>query len=242
MMDRETLSHNLAVVRTRIAEAERRAGRPAGSVRLLAVSKTQPAEVLEAAHACGQLDFGENYAQELRDKSARVAPARWHFIGPLQENKINMIVGRAAWIHTISRGKILAAVQRRAASLGIVQDVLVQVNTGGEPQKNGIEPGALEDFLELFAATPQVRCLGLMTLPPYDLDAEAVRPHFIELARLLARARALRDAHPGLGNLLLTELSMGMSGDFEVAIAEGATCVRVGSALFGPRLPKTGEN
>jgi pyridoxal phosphate enzyme (YggS family) len=185
--------------------------------------------------ACGQVDFGENYAQELRDKSAVVAGAVWHFIGPLQENKVNMIVGRAASIHTICREKILLAVERRAASLGIVQDVLVQVNTGAEPQKNGLAPAELGAFLRLFAGTPHVRCRGLMTLPPFDLDPEAVRPHFVELARLLGEARAQR-----LGNVELVELSMGMSGDFEVAIAEGATCVRVGSALFGPRLPGTG--
>jgi len=236
MMDQETLSHNFDIVRRMIADAERGAGRAPGSVRLLAVSKMQPVAVVAAALACGQVEFGENYAQELRDKSADLTPAVWHFIGPLQENKINMIVGRAACIHTISREKTLLAVERRAASLGIVQDVLVQVNTGGEPQKNGLEPGALAAFLGLFEGTPHVKCRGLMTLPPYDLDPEAVRPHFVELARLLGDAKAR-----GFANVELTELSMGMSGDFEVAIAEGATIVRVGSKLFGPRLPKTGE-
>lgn len=235
MPDAETIRHNFEVVRGRIADAERRAGRPPGAVRLLAVSKTQPAVVVQVAIACGQVEFSENYAQELRDKSAGVAGAVWHFIGPLQENKVNLVVGRAACIHTLSREKILRAVERRAAALGIVQDVLVQVNLGGEPQKNGLEPGELAGFLARFDGTPHVRCRGLMTLPPYDLEPEAVRPHFVALARLLAESRG------GVpGNVTLEELSMGMSGDFEVAIAEGATWVRVGSALFGPRLPRTG--
>jgi len=234
MPDLELIRHNFEVVRARIAAAERAASREPGSVRLLAVSKTQPPEVLRAALACGQTELGENYAQELRDKSAAMSGATWHFIGPLQENKVNLIVGKAAWIHTISREKILRAVERRAAALGIVQDVLVQVNLGGEPQKNGLEPGELAGFLGLFAGTPHVRCRGLMTLPPFDLEPEATRPHFAALARLLREAAGLR-----LGNVSLTELSMGMSGDFEVAIAEGATWVRVGSALFGPRLPRT---
>lgn len=236
MVDRDTLPHNFAVVRGKIAAAEQLAGRPPGSVRLLAVSKTKPVGVVAEAVACGQVDFGENYAQELRDKSSVVSGAVWHFIGPLQENKVNMIVGKASWIHTISREKILLAVERRAAALGIVQDVLVQVNTGDEPQKNGLAPGELDAFLRLFAHTPHVRCRGLMTLPPFDLDPEAVRPHFIELARLLGEAKTRH-----FENVDLVELSMGMSGDYEVAIAEGATWVRVGSALFGPRLPKTGE-
>jgi PLP dependent protein len=229
------IRHNFEVVRARIAEAERRAGRPSGAVRLLAVSKTQPAEVVQAALACGQAEFGENYAQELRDKSNVVTGAAWHFIGPLQENKVNLVVGRAACIHTLSREKILRAVERRAASLGIVQDVLVQVNLGGEPQKNGLEPAELGTFLALFGETLHVRCRGLMTLPPFDLEPEAVRPHFAALARLLGEFRGRVP-----GNVMLEELSMGMSGDFEVAIAEGATWVRVGSALFGPRLPRTG--
>lgn len=235
MPEADIIRHNFEIVRARISDAERRAGRPPGAVRLLAVSKTQPAEVVQAAIACGQTKFGENYAQELRDKSTVVTGAVWHFIGPLQENKVNLVVGRAACIHTLSREKILRAVERRAAALDIVQDVLVQVNLGGEPQKNGLEPGELPSFLELFEGAPHVRCLGLMTLPPFELEPEAVRPHFAELARLLGEHRGR-----GPGNVTLGELSMGMSGDFEVAIAEGATWVRVGSALFGPRLPRTG--
>lgn len=235
MPEHESIRHNLEVVRGRIAAAALRAGRSPEAVRLLAVSKTQPAPVVRAAVACGQVEFGENYAQELRDKSAEVAGAVWHFIGPLQENKVNLVVGRVACIHTLSREKILRAVERRAASLGIVQEVLVQVNLGGEPQKNGLEPGELSAFLALFEMTPHVRCRGLMTLPPFDLEPEAVRPHFAALAGLL------RESGSGVPvNVRLEELSMGMSGDFEVAIEEGATLVRVGSALFGPRIPRAG--
>ncbi len=229
--DTTRIRHNLEIIREKIANAARGAGRDPEKVRLLAVSKMQPVELIEAAAAASQVDFGENYAQELRDKSGLVnAPVTWHFIGPLQQNKVNMVVGKAGWIHSVCRPGILQAIERRAAGLGIVQQVLVQVNTGAEPQKNGLAPEELSGFLDLFTDTHHVRCCGLMTLPPFDLDAEAVRPHFVQLAGLL---REHRDNRPP--NVCLTELSMGMSSDFEVAVAEGATWVRVGSALFGPR-------
>ena len=234
MSDTAVIAHNLSVVRERMANAARVAGRDPSAVRLIAVSKTHPAGLVQAAFDAGQLDFGENYAQELRDKSAQLSslPVRWHFIGPLQENKVHLVVGKAVCIHTLSREKVLMAVEKRAASLGVVQDVLVQVNVGREPQKNGLTPEELMDFLKLFEQAPHVHCRGLMTLPPFDLDPEAVRPHFVELRRLRERAAA---AFPQLD---LCELSMGMSSDFEAAIAEGATLVRVGSAIFGPRLPR----
>ncbi len=234
MLDPQVIAHNLSVVRERMEKAARAANRDPGSVRLIAVSKTHPAAWVQAALEAGQTDFGENYAQELRDKSAQLAtaPIRWHFIGPLQENKVHLVVGKAALIHTVSREKILRAVERRAAAMNVVQDVLVQVNVGGEPQKNGLEPAELPDFLKLLDDAPHVRCRGLMTLPPFDLEPEAVRPHFSALRRLRDEAAA-RFPH-----LDLQELSMGMSSDFEVAIAEGATWIRVGSAIFGPRLPK----
>lgn len=234
MLDATDIAYNLTVIQERIVQAALQAGRDPATVRLIAVSKTHPASWVQAAFAAGQMDFGENYAQELRDKSVALAsfPVRWHFIGPLQENKIHLIVGKVVCIHTISREKILMSIERRATSLGIVQDVLVQVNVGQEPQKNGLHPEQLMEFLPLFEKTPHVRCRGLMTLPPFDLDPKTVRPYFMALRQLRDAAAA---AFPQLD---LRELSMGMSSDFEVAIMEGATLIRVGSAIFGPRLPR----
>lgn len=224
----------LATVRARIEGAIARRG--AGpSVRLVGVSKRQPLSAIEAAAAAGLEDFGENYAQELHEKQAACPDAawRWHFIGALQHNKIRLVAG-CALVHTIDRERLLPALESHAAALGRVQDVLVQVNVAGEPGKAGIAPDALPGLLDCFAALPHVRCRGLMLIPPVG-DAEATRPHFRALRRL-AEAQARR-ARPGVE---LHELSMGMSADFEVAIEEGATLVRVGTAIFGERPPARG--
>lgn len=224
----------LAMVRSRIEAAIARRG-PGPSVRLVGVSKRQPLHAIEAAAAAGLEDFGENYAQELRDKQvARPdAPWRWHFIGALQHNKIRLVSG-CALVHTVDRERLLPALESHAAALGRVQDVLVQVNVAGEPGKAGITPEALPGLLDRFAALPHVRCRGLMLIPPAG-DAEATRPHFRAL-RQLAQEHARR-ARPGVE---LHELSMGMSADYEVAIEEGATVVRVGTAIFGERPPAGG--
>lgn len=224
----------LATVRARIEAAIARRG--AGpSVRLVGVSKRQPLSAIEAAATAGLEDFGENYAQELHEKQAARpdAPWRWHFIGALQHNKIRLVAG-CALVHTIDRERLLPALESHAAALGRVQDVLVQVNVAGEPGKAGIAPDALPGLLDRFAALPHVRCRGLMLIPPVG-DAEATRPHFRALRRL-AEAQARR-ARPGVE---LHELSMGMSADYEVAIEEGATLVRVGTAIFGERPPARG--
>lgn len=198
----------------------RRAGRDPSSVTLLAVSKGQPIEAIEAAARAGQRFFAENYAQELERKVAALrGDVRWHFVGGLQRNKVSKIVGLAVMIQTLDREPLAAEIDRRAAAAGIVQEVLVQVNIGSEAQKSGVTPDALGDLVARVNALPRVRCRGLMAIPPLD---DEPRPHF----------RALRDlaASHGLG-----ELSMGMSSDFEAAIEEGATMVRVGTAIFGPR-------
>jgi len=225
----EQIAANLAEVRARIAAAARAAGRPPESVRLLAVSKKMPADDVRAAIVAGQRAFGENYAQELRDKSALLAegpalptPPEWHFIGPLQANKVKYVAGKVALLHSLGSPALLDAIEARGAP----QACLVQVNVAGEASKSGLAPADLPALLDRFAALKHARCEGLMLIPPRG-DA---RPHFAAL-------RALRDKEAAITrpNVDLRELSMGMTEDLEVAVAEGATIVRVGTAIFGPR-------
>lgn len=215
-----------------------RAGRAEDAARLVAVSKRKPVEAIRAALAAGQQDFGENYAQELRDKARELADAdglRWHYIGPLQKNKVKYVVGTATLVHAVDSSGLVDALQRRAASMDVVQDVLVQVNLAGEVQKAGVSESELDGLVEHFAQTPQLRLRGLMLMPPWDPDPEAGRPLF----RRLATLRDQLAAGGAPDNVVVTELSMGMSHDFAVAVEEGATLVRVGTAIFGERPPKT---
>lgn len=229
----DEIAAGLAGVRARIAGAERAAGRPPGSVRLVAVSKKMTADDVRAALAAGQLDLGESYGQELRDKRlalAEVAPApRWHFIGPLQANKVKYVAGHVALIHSIDSAELLDELERRGRDQD-VQAVLVQVNVAGEAQKRGVAPEALPALLDRFVTLTHVRCEGLMTVPPLAEDPAEARPHFAALRNL--REREAVQARP---HVELRELSMGMSHDLEVAVAEGATLVRVGTAIFGTR-------
>lgn len=224
------IAQGLRDVRARIDAAAARAGRAGDEVTLLAVSKLQPASMLREAHAAGQRDFGENYAQELRDKAKELADLpelRLHAIGPLQSNKARYVAQHAASFHALDRLGLAEELSRRCVALSRVLPCFVEVAIAGEPQKGGLQPEALPSFLDAAGALPGLALVGLMCLPPELGSAEAARPYF-------ARLRALRDAararHP-----TLTGLSMGMSGDFEVAIEEGATVVRVGSAIFGAR-------
>ena len=234
----DEIRHNLGLVRARIAAAERTAGRAPGSVRLLAVSKTKPIEDVAVALAEGQEDFAENYAQELRDKRPLLAvrEPRWHFIGPLQSNKAKYLAGKVALVHTTDGVGLLDELDRRTAAeaqkagAAVVQRCLVQVNVAGEAQKSGIASAALSDLLDQFAARRHLECVGLMVIPPLSEDPEAARSHFAALRRL--RDEAAKRARPGVR---LDELSMGMSHDLEVAVSEGATMVRVGTAIFGAR-------
>ncbi|HEY4883373.1 MAG TPA: YggS family pyridoxal phosphate-dependent enzyme [Myxococcales bacterium] len=209
----------LTRVRERIAAACSRAGRDPASVRLVAVSKTKPVEMLRAAQAAGQAIFGENYAQDLREKADALPGVEWHFIGGLQTNKAKLVVGRAALIHTCDRVALAQELSKRAKSAGITQRVLLEVNVGREPQKAGALPEDVPALLEKVRALPSLAPLGLMCIPPAEGDPRA---HF----------RSLRQLGQGLG---LPELSMGMSADYEIAIEEGATLVRVGTAIFGER-------
>lgn len=241
MTSAQNIAANLRQVRERIAQAEAAAGRAPGSVRLVAVSKTVPAAGILAALAEGQMDFGESYGQEFRDKRIEVEAAAqaaglpapgWHFIGPLQGNKVKYVAGRAALIHSVEDVEVLTEIERKVASLPQPQDVLVQVNVAGEVQKHGITPQTLPAFLDQFASLPHLRCRGLMVIPPFGGNPEISRPSFEGLRHLREEQAAI--ARP---NVDLRELSMGMSHDLEIAVAEGATLVRVGTAIFGERTP-----
>jgi len=212
-----------AAVQADVAEACRRAGRPVSSVQVLAVSKLQPVEALRTAYAAGVRAFGENYAQELRDKVAALADCpgiRWHAIGALQTNKAKYVAKVAHAFHALDRVALAEELARRRT--GTPLEVYLEVNLTGEATKGGIPPESIGPLLAAVRALPQLRAVGLMCMPPFSADPEASRPCFRQL-------KALADAHGLVG------LSMGTTQDYAVAVQEGATLVRVGTALFGPR-------
>jgi len=227
------IAARLASVRQRIEQAELEAGRPRGGVRLIAVSKTHPVEAVRAAVAAGQRAFGENRVQDLVAKASEV-DAEWHLVGRLQRNKVNDVVGRAALIHSVDRRELAERIGRRAVAVGCVQAVLLQVNVADDPAKGGCRLSDLPDLFTYAAGIDGLRVEGLMTVPPLPPEGQdpagTAGPAFRRLREAL---EALRDRHPGLE--ACSELSMGMSEDLEVAVREGATMVRIGSAVFGPR-------
>jgi pyridoxal phosphate enzyme (YggS family) len=212
-----------------MAQAARRGGREPDDVRLLAVSKLHGAQEILTLFQAGQTMFGENYVQEALGKVA-ILPREisWHFIGHLQTNKVKSVVGRFALVHGVDSLKLARSLQGQAATQGVVQDVLVQVNLAGETQKSGILEAELPELAEFLAASPSLRWQGLMLMPPFFDDPDRARPYF---ARLRDLAETLRASF----GLPLPELSMGMTGDFEAAIEEGATLVRIGTRIFGER-------
>jgi len=220
----KSVAENLALVRGRI---------PPG-VTLIAVSKSKPVEAVREAYGAGQRDFGENYAQEWRDKALALSDLpglTWHFIGTLQSNKVKYLTGsgpeapRAAWIHTVDRLPLAVEISKRSSRLGQTTRVLIEVNLAGESSKSGCPPAAVPALAEAVLELEGLELRGLMAIPPPEGDP---RPHF-------ARLRGMRDAL----DLGLPDLSMGMSSDYEAAIAEGATLVRVGTAIFGERTKAT---
>lgn len=226
---------SLEEARNRLRTALTNAGRDPAATRLLAVSKTQPAASVRQAFEAGQREFGENYVQEALDKQVALDDLDaivWHFIGPLQSNKTRAVAEHFQWVHTLDRERIarrLAA--QRPPALGPL-DVCLQVNVSGEASKSGVAPTDLPALADVVVTLPQLRLRGLMTLPaPSDELATQRRP-FAELRELLA---SLRQRHP---QAPLDTLSMGMSGDLEAAVLEGATWVRLGTAIFGQRAPR----
>jgi PLP dependent protein len=226
------LRARLEDVRERIARAASRAGRDPASVRLIAISKTFGPDAVRDAADAGQIDFGENKVQEALTKIAATndLPLRWHLVGHLQSNKARKAAARVDCIHSIDSPSILARIDEAAAAEGRVIDVLVQVDLAGEATKHGASPDELLPIFAAASACRAARLTGLMLLPPAVADASLARPYFAAL-------RALRDdlAGRGVAQGMLQDLSMGMSQDFEVAVEEGATMVRVGSAIFGDR-------
>jgi len=226
----DTLAGRLQVVRAAIDDALARSGRPAGSVRLVAVSKKQPASAIAEAYAAGQRDFGENYVQELEAKARELealGDLRWHVIGALQRNKAKDVVRVAHVLHTIDSALLAQEVAKRAAAASRVVEVLIEVDLAGETQKAGCAPAGVA-ALATACAGAGLAVIGLMAIPPASDDPEATRPYFAQL-------RALRDELVAAGHTTVVELSMGMSHDFPIAVEEGATIVRVGSAIFGSR-------
>ena len=243
MTAEDAVAARLAVVRASIDRAATRAGRRPEQVVLVGVAKRHPAELVAAAVRAGLRDIGENYFQEARDKIPKVqgflevvgVPCpRWHFVGRLQRNKARSVAGRFDVVQAVDRESLGRELDRRAAQAGRKLEVLLEVNLSGETGKGGASPNALPELLAASTAWSHLTISGLMTLPAASHDPETARPVFAQLRRL---SESLRSAAGGRG---LRELSMGMSADFEIAIEEGATIVRIGTAIFGPR-SATGE-
>jgi pyridoxal phosphate enzyme (YggS family) len=225
----DQIAQHLADIRGRIESAALRAGRDPASVQLVAVSKTHPADAVRAAAAAGQLLFGESRVQEAREKIPACPPdLEWHFIGHLQKNKVRHALPLFDFFHSIDSMALAQAMDRIACESGRTVTGLLEVNVSGEATKHGFTPEQLRAEFSALTSLPHLRVVGLMTMAPYAEDAEQARPVF----------RALRELRDGLQQTLgtsLPHLSMGMSGDFEPAIAEGATLVRIGSSIFGDR-------
>jgi pyridoxal phosphate enzyme (YggS family) len=225
------ISSNLAHIKERIRIAAEQAGRNAESVFLVAVSKTRPSADIIESFGAGQTIFGENYVQEFTVKATEIKePVEWHFIGHLQTNKVRNIVGLVTLIHSVDRLSLAQEISRQWGKLGKSCDVLVQVNIASEASKSGTTGEGALQLVKDISCLPNMKVRGLMTMPPFFDDPEAARPYFAELKRLSLRINS--ECIPGVE---MRELSMGMSGDFEAAILEGATLVRVGSAIFGER-------
>jgi PLP dependent protein len=224
------IAANLAAVKAAISVAATKAGRQADEIHLIAVSKTNPASAVAEALAAGQLDFGENRVQEMVEKQAEIPQARWHMIGVLQRNKVRQIAGFVHLIHSIDSERLLEEVNRQAGLHNRVIDCLLQINISDEDQKSGMDEADAELLLTRISDYPHVRVHGLMGMAEFTEDMDVVREQFRRLARARERLRRFN----GL-QVEMKELSMGMSGDYAVAIAEGATMVRIGSSIFGDR-------
>lgn len=233
MTERLTIKERLNSVQRAIEQAAERAGRHPGDIKLLLVTKTVDIQRIKEAIDLGQTLFGENKVQELKEKAPALEPlgVTWHFIGHLQTNKIGDVIRYASMIHSLDRLRLAEVLNRRLEREGKTMDVLIQVNTSGEASKFGVPPEETALFLKAVHRYPALRVKGLMTIGKFSSNPEDARIYF-------RRLRMLRDelSRLQLPNVELTELSMGMSGDFEVAIEEGATIVRIGTKIFGPRL------
>jgi len=221
------ICHKIQEIEQRLARACEKAGRKREEVLLLGASKYANAEKIREAYQCGVRVFGESRAQDFLKKFEELKdlPIDWHFIGNLQTNKVKYIIDKVSLIHSLDRPSLAEEIQKRAERLGKVQDVLIEVNVGKEETKGGVYEEDLEKLFEYCLSLKNLRVLGLMAIPPYKENPEEVRPYFVKL-------RKLKEKLEELYKIKLPHLSMGMSGDFEVAVEEGATIVRIGSAIF----------
>lgn len=227
-----SIAENYIEIKQGIADAAKNSGRSAEDITLVAVSKFVDEDRIRQAHAAGANTFGESRAQELGDKLPMFEEfgANVHFIGQLQTNKVKYVIGRVKTIQSVDRIELAEEISRLAVKKGIVQNVLIEVNIGAEPQKGGAEPDKLNEFLSSISRLPGIRTDGLMCIPPAVGEEEA-RKYFARMRELFEKAKGY-----DLPNVFMNTLSMGMSGDYRAAVAEGATMVRVGRALFGERV------
>ena len=225
------IQENLAKVEENIAQACKRCGRNPEEVTLIAVSKTKPVTMIQEALACGKREFGENKAQEMKEKY-EVLPKdiKWHFIGHLQTNKVKYVVGRACLIHSVDSLRLAEAIETESAKKDVISDILIEVNVAEEESKFGLKTEETVDLVENIAKLPHIRIKGLMTIAPFVKNQEENRVVFRKLREL-----SVDIAKKNIDNVSMSVLSMGMTNDYEVAIEEGATYVRVGTGIFGER-------
>jgi hypothetical protein len=229
---RDTIAERVQMILSKIRSAATRAGRPPESVRLVAATKTVTVDRIQEGIDAGLFTLGENRVQEAIPKIAALKETlvRWHFIGQLQRRKVRTVIGLFDLIHSVDTPDLAQEIDRRAGDAGRSQDILLEVNIGDEPTKAGFQPEELVEMIASLPVLPHVRIKGLMAIPPPTADAESARPYFRKLRELSVRIAAL-----DLPSVTMQELSMGMSNDYEVAIEEGATLVRIGTAIFGAR-------
>lgn len=224
------IADNLRQIRARIQAAAERAGRDPAEITLIAVSKTKPLSLLQAAFEAGQVDFGENKVQEMDDKQPQLPHAHWHLIGNLQRNKVKYLAPYVHLIHSLDSEKLMKEIDKRAAQAERVIGCLIQINISEEDQKGGLDEASARALIERLDDYPHVAIRGVMGLAEFTGDEAVIRRQFRRLRQAADQLATL--SHP---RLHLQEISMGMSGDFEIAIEEGSTMVRVGSAIFGAR-------
>ena len=226
-----SITENLSMVENKIAAACKRAGRERDEVKLIAVSKTQPVEAIREAIEYGINSFGENRVQELREKTEIIKDnLDWHLIGHLQTNKVKYVVGKVSLIHSLENIRLAEALDKEAAKLGVTVDVLAEINVAKEASKFGVNPEDAENFISEVSKFPNINIKGLMTVAPYTDISEENRKYFRQLKKIMVDLNS-KNIH----NVNMNVLSMGMTGDYEVAIEEGATLVRVGTGIFGSR-------
>lgn len=225
-----TVTENLKIVENKISAAAEKSGRKRSDVLLVAVTKTHPPEMINEAIKAGVTDIGENKPQEIRDKYDDVLKANWHMIGHLQTNKVKYVVGKCVLIHSVDSVKLAEEIDRQARKIGIVQDILIEVNISGEETKSGINPEEIYEMLDIVKDFQNIRVRGLMTIAPKTDNSITSKLHFDNIHKLFVDIRQKK-----YDNISMDYLSMGMSGDYEQAIECGANIVRVGSAIFGAR-------